>query len=717
VSAGPEPQVDLQALEQERRRLSQRLEEVAKLSEGNVPAATFYGEMLKKLLESLAAPAGAVWTRTAQGNLQLQFQINMREVGLDRSDETRTSHEELLRRVVTEPRPLHLPPHSGVGPAADGRPPAANNSDLLLLLVPILLNEQAGGVVEVWQHANRPQAATRGFLQFMALMADLAARYQRNQIMGQLTGQQQLWVQLESFSRSIHGSLNPTEVGYLVANDGRRLIECDRVSVAARMGRRCKVVAVSGAESVETRSALVQRMRKLSDAVLAWDEKLTFNGVRDDGLPPKVLKALDAYLEVSASKLLVLQPLRDDREGKDPKKPARAALLMECFEPPADVQQLTARMDVISRHAAPALYNAVEHRRIPMRWVWGPLARVQEGIGGKGRAISALVVVALSLLIACLVLIPYPLKMDAKGELLPEDRRVLYSTVPGRVERFDVVPGDVVREGQNLARLYDIDLEKKLRQLQLEKDSAGHEAAENENLTTRRTDLPNIERVKFTVEASKQRLIEASKRAEIDELVNRTGAVREEPGIFDLRAPPFSPQEADSIRRRNGRVEWTVLNGNFREDWTNRLAQPSDALLRLGAKDGPWEIELKIPQKHIGQVLAGFDRLPKDAPKVLDVDFLLRSDPTLTYKGKLYRDRIAGEATPNKDDNNENEPYVLAYVRVDDPSIDPAYRLPQGSLVSGTEVHAKVRCGNHRLGYALFYGVWEFLYEKVVFFF
>ena len=36
--------------------------------------------------------------------------------------------------------------------------------------------------------------------------------------------------------------------------------------------------------------------------------------------------------------------------------------------------------------------------------------------------------------------------------------------------------------------------------------------------------------------------------------------------------------------------------------------------------------------------------------------------------------------------------------------------------VSGTEVRAKVRCGNHRAGYSLFYGVWEFLYEKVVFY-
>ena len=27
------------------------------------------------------------------------------------------------------------------------------------------------------------------------------------------------------------------------------------------------------------------------------------------------------------------------------------------------------------------------------------------------------------------------------------------------------------------------------------------------------------------------------------------------------------------------------------------------------------------------------------------------------------------------------------------------------------------RCGNRAMGYSLFYGVWEFIYEKIVFFF
>ena len=58
-----------------------------------------------------------------------------------------------------------------------------------------------------------PQAQ-RGFLGFIVQMAALASVYLRNHQMRHLVGQQQLWTQLENFSRQIHATLNPTEVAY-----------------------------------------------------------------------------------------------------------------------------------------------------------------------------------------------------------------------------------------------------------------------------------------------------------------------------------------------------------------------------------------------------------------------------------------------------------------------------------------------------------------------
>jgi hypothetical protein len=272
-----------------------------------------------------------------------------------------------------------------------------------------------------------------------------------------------------------------------------------------------------------------------------------------------------------------------------------------------------------------------------------------------------------------------------------------------------VEPADMVRENRTLAHLHSTEMESKLKQLMSERDEARIRADELE--AQAKNETSPVEKARKQLDAAVQRNTQNSKQKEINSINARINGFAGQPGHFQLLSPMFTEEE----RRLLERPEWTVLSGNFKEEWTGREAKPSDPILRLGAKEGPWEVELKIPQKHIGQVLRAYQRLNTD---VLEVDFLLRSDPTRVFKGKLERGRIAGEANPNKEDSqNESEPVVLAYVRIDGPDIDPEDQLPRALLLTGTEVHAKVRCGPHRLGYSLFYGVWEFFYEKVVFWF
>src|SRR5207244_10779282 len=132
------------------------------------------------------------------------------------------------------------------------------------------------------------------------------------------------------------------------------------------------------------------------------------------------LKALDAYLAESNSKLLVVLPLKDERENES-KKPPRSAVMMECFDPAQSPEQLVARLEVVGRHATSALYNAAEHKRIPMRFIWQPIAKVQEGLGGKARAITYGIVAGVVLLLGAMIFVPYPLKLDAQGQLLPRE--------------------------------------------------------------------------------------------------------------------------------------------------------------------------------------------------------------------------------------------------------------------------------------------------------
>ena len=697
MSTTPEPQVDLNLLEQTRRHINRLVQEIANLSTMELSPAEYYAEFLQRVLSAVKAPAGAIWLRTPQGHLHQQYQVNMRQVGLDRTESDRQMHDELLRTAAQVGRPQLVPPHSSNGAAEDGKTMPGNPTDFVIMLAPILVDKQVAGLIEVIQQAEHNPAAQHGFLQFVGGMAEHASSYTRNHQLRTMTGQQALWTQLEVFARQVHNSLNPTEVSYQVANEGRRLIECDRLTVAQRLGRKAKVEAVSGSDVVEKRSNLVRLMAALFTSVLLWGEKLVYRGVHDDTLPPGVLDALDAYLAESNSKLLVVLPLQDDRE-EESTKPRRSALMMECFDPAATPDQLVARLDVIGRHSASALYNAAEHKRIPMRFIWGPLAKLQDGLGGKTRAIITGVAALVVMLVLAMIFVPYPLKMEGKGQLLPKDRRYIYSPISAQIKEFLVEPNQTVRKDDPLIRMYDETLGMKLATLDGEVQASSRKKdwlqaqfnmARNEG-----------EKKNYRMQADTEQITLSAKESQLRAYKEQNNVDPQTFGQFIVKSP----------------INGTILSSTFKEDLTGRFAKPDQPILRVGKKSGEWEIEMKIPEKHIGQVLRAYG---DDPDKTLDVDLILRSAPTKTYRGKLSRQDIGGEAQPNRDENNETDPSVTAWVRIEGDDIAPDYRLPHNDevLVAGTEVLAKVRCGSHAMGYSLFYGVWEFIYEKIVFFF
>ena len=237
MNAGPDPQIDMSQIEQARRQINRLAEEIAQLSEMELSPPEYYGEFLQRLMTAIAAPAGAVWIKTPQGNLQIQYQINMRQIGLDQAENSRNQHDELLRQMTVKAQPTIVPPHSSTGQVEEGKIVPGNPTDYVILLAPILYDKQLAGLVEIWQDANRGPDAQRGFLQFIVKMSALAAGYTRNHQLRQMVSQEQVWLQLEAFTQKIHASLNPTEVAYLVANEGRRLVEADRISVADSRGQ------------------------------------------------------------------------------------------------------------------------------------------------------------------------------------------------------------------------------------------------------------------------------------------------------------------------------------------------------------------------------------------------------------------------------------------------------------------------------------------------
>src|SRR5262249_47112642 len=257
--------------------------------------------------------------------------------------------------------------------------------------------------------------------------------------------------------------------------------------------------------------------------------------------------------------------------------------------------------------------------------------------------------------------------------------------------KADLKPGTPVRKGQELIRMHNSELAKQVQDL----------VNEINNETKTIGDLSSHSDPEKRRESVMARTRRDQRQRQLDDLRHRPNAILQRPGEFWVGAP----------------MDGIILTADFR-DLQNANVKANQPLMRVGkATDDieDWEIELKIPQKHIGQVLAAYGYA--DVDEELDVDLLLQTHPTQTFKGKLHKNKIAKDATPNRNDNNEPEPVVIARVRLSGVRIDEADQIPDKWLLTGTEVHTRVRCGNHAMGYSLFYGVWEFIYEKIVFFF
>jgi hypothetical protein len=260
-----------------------------------------------------------------------------------------------------------------------------------------------------------------------------------------------------------------------------------------------------------------------------------------------------------------------------------------------------------------------------------------------------------------------------------------------------VETGSSVLKGQTLIEMRGDKLQSEL--IDLRSEIAGAEAEIASYRQQYIAAQTASDKLRITSEQTQKEHLVRRKRAKLDALIEQVEAIEDKPGYFFIKAP----------------IGGNVLNSNFRENLLNKTVKPSEPLLRIGDKERGWEVELKIPQRHIGQVFLAYK--DRDPDYELDVDLLLRSRPTQTYKGKLAFAKIHKEANPNKDDPNDTESVVLASVRISGPGIAKDDELPPELLVTGTDVHAKIRCGNRSMMYSLFYGVWEFFYEKVVFFF
>ena len=162
------------------------------------------------------------------------------------------SHQRILECVISEGVPILVPPRS-VSIETD-RP--TNPLQHSLIIVPVRVEEEIEFALEVIQQPSGGPAAQRGYLRFVAQMADLMADFLRRDALREHSRRASRVQSFEYWLTTVAQSRNSTQQLRSVADGLTELLSCNQ-TLLIRSGRTPKVLAVNGIDTVDPRSETV----------------------------------------------------------------------------------------------------------------------------------------------------------------------------------------------------------------------------------------------------------------------------------------------------------------------------------------------------------------------------------------------------------------------------------------------------------------------------
>ena len=692
-----EETIDPSLLEQTKNQIRKLVAEIADLAETDIQPSEFYVEFLNRAVAAVAASGGAFWMLDGRGSLKLQHQLEFRLTGLMDGRVKTAPHDALLGCMMQANSPQIVPP----GATVEGVANAGNPTPFALIVAPLIVDKQVVGLVEILMDPTRRAATQKSTVRFVSDLCDLASSYLKNRQMRQMMSQQRLWNQLEGFTHQIHGSLDLKETSYSVANDGKRLVGCDRMSVALKIGGRIMVEAVSGQEVVEQRANLIRELTRLCKVVIRSGEDLVYTG-NTDGFSPDIRDALEMYVDESGAKAIIITLLHKPETELAPTTESKASTAKEkvpfgCLVAEQIGDELAstdahARTEVVSRHASTALWNAQEHDKIfllPVLKLMGSPWRFF-----RGRMLAKIVGVLLAIvgLLLVLTFVPWKLTIEGRGALLPENRRITYAPVSGIVVEVAVDHGQFVKEGDLLARLESRDLDKDKKRLFAEMQAA-------------QTQANTLALQSFKMNSSSRDEEKAQMKGQLEEAKIKVKGAHEQIAIIDEQI------ESMSIKAPFSGI---VTTWEARKNLLGRPVEIGQELISIAALDGDWVLEVEVPDDDMGPILRAQDKLvtaikegKKPAGTTLSAYFVTATDPEHRYPGFVRRVASKAELV-------ETKHVVKVTVGFND-EVRKDFLAHNEEFRPGADVRARVDCGNARLAYVLLRDVVHVFYETVLF--
>jgi hypothetical protein len=646
------------------RELDRLVAEVADLTRSDLPTHEFQQRLLERAVQATGAAGGFIWAARPNNTLHLEHQLLV-SGGSSLFDETSLRrHGGLAAAVIKSGQPRRMAP--GSRSAEDGE--VENPFEFALVFCP-LGGDTTTAVVELLLGPAVSPATQDGCQRFLVDLCELAGDFYRHRELHQLRSRDAFWRQSERFALQIHQSLDLRTTAFAIANEARLLVGCDRLSVLAGPGVRPKLLAVSGVDTVNRRSDASRRLERLAALAVAMREAISYDGTPAEW-PPTVERAVQEHVDASHVRRLSVIPLAaapSDPDREDGRLPL-GVLVAESFTV-TDEESWRQRLAMAATHSAAALARALEYRQL----AWLPFSSLVAAVG-RGLTAGRLPKAAVALLLVAaaavvLFFVPADYDVKARGELQPDIRRDLFAPADAVVLDLLVEHGRQVEADQVVAVLRNPELDYELQRVQGELDTA-----------RRRLATVEAERVQERVEDRDRPSRYGELTAEQEELRVRLASLQQQLEILQQQQRELTVHSPI----RGQVITWQV---------ENRLrARPvvrGQRLLRVADLEGPWILELQLPEDRIQPVLAmtGAGATPTD------VSFLLETEASTVYRGRLRRIAMSAER------DAQQGLRVLAVVDVP--------REPALPLRPGAGVVAKIHCGRRSLGYVWFHDLWN----------
>ena len=662
--------IDSDLITKTKNQIRSLVSEIAELSRTATDRTDFFRGFLIRTTSALASEGGAVWLADEKNQpLELVYHVNMEQISLATDPVAQSRHSQLLNKIREENEPTLIPPNSGTADIAE----AGNPTDKLLLFGPLVVNNQTVGLVEIFQRPGAGPTTQRGYLRFLAQMCEIASDFLKDSKLQNFGQQQALWQQLDSFVKSIHNGLDPDQIAYVLANESRRIIGCDRVSVVLNKSGRWQIQAVSGLDSIERRADQIKKLQTLTRAVIKGQKPLWYSG-DDQNLSPQIEKRLHEYIDKSHTKMIAVLPLKKptDSSTSETKQNSNVkpigALIVEQLKDSTIDGPLKRRVEVICDHSESALANAVEHNSLFLLPLWKTIGKMLQPFSAAQLPKTVTILSVLAGIIAFFVLFPYPFTLSSNGQLKPQIQNEVYARIGGILQEVYVQENDGERVKQNdvLARMSNNDLDVQIQNLEGKINQTNEQIRKFRSAQSQRLERYDSIMLDGELRNSEEELASLNRELELK---------KKQANELLVRSP------ADGF----------VVNWQVRKNLLKRPVDRGQNLMTVVDPDGGWQLELEIPERRLGHLL----KCTRENDEPLKVSFALVSHPGKEFKGELTQ--VDEKLQVYGDDGNCAKAIVSFYND----------QIPADLLKSGTRVNAKLQCGTRSIGYVWFHELFE----------